>query len=147
LLDECGGNRAAAEAVCEKHLDEQNTKKRKKDEPLTREAMLRNPLSVELPKGRAPHTRQVMREVVEFIFSTDQHPAEEDGPLYRSEAIRHAQLKRALDEQTNNHLVRHRLKILERLHADLLKEYVGDNRARITRINIEVNQERGKKTD
>jgi len=141
LLDECGGNRAVAEAVCEKHLDEQNTKKRKKDEPLTREAMLRNPLSVELPKGRAPHTRRVMREVVEFIFSTDRHPAEEGGPLYRSEAIRHAQLKRALDEQTNNHLVRHRLKILERLHADLLKEYAGDNPARITRINIEVNRD------
>lgn len=141
LLDECGDARAAAEAVCEKYLDEQNTKKRKKDEPLTREAMMRSPLSVEPAKGRAPHSRRVMREVVEFIFNADRHPAEEGGPLYRSEAICHAQLQRALDEQTNNHLVRHRLKILERLHTDLLKEYAGDIRARITRINIEVNRD------
>ena len=141
LLDDCGETRTAAEAVCEKHLDEQNTRKRKKDEPLTREFLMRSPLSVQPPKGRAPYTRQVMREVVEFIFKTDRHPAEEGGPLYRSEAIRHAQLKRELDEQTNNHLVRHRLKILERLHNDLLKEYANNNRAQIARINIEVNRD------
>lgn len=141
LLNACGNVRAAAEAVCEKYLDAQNTKKRKKDELLTREAMLRLPLRVEPPNGRAPHTRQIMRTVVEFVFSTDRHPAEEGGPLYRNEAIRQAQLKRALDEQTNNHLVRHRLKILERLHTDLLKEYANNNPAQIARINIEVNRD------
>lgn len=141
LLDACGETRAAAETVCEKHLDARNTKRRQKDEPLTREALLRTPLHVQPPSGRAPHTRQVMREVVDFVFSTDRHPAEEGGPLYRSEAIRQAQLQRALDEQTNNHLVRHRLKLLERLHADLLKEYAGDDCTRITRITIEVNRD------
>jgi CRISPR-associated endonuclease Csn1 len=141
LLDACGEVRAAAEAACERYLDAQNTKKRKKDEPLTREALLRTPLHVKPPNRRAPHTRHVMREVVDFVFSTDRHPAEEGGPLYRSEAIRQAQLQRALDEQTNNHLVRHRLKILERLHGDLLKEYAGDDRARITRVTIEVNRD------
>jgi len=141
LLADCGEASIVAEAVFEKYLDEQNTKKRKKDEQLKREDVLRMPLSIAQSKGRAPHTRQVMREVVEFIFSTDRHPAEDGGPLYRSEAIRQAQLQRALDEQTNNHLVRHRLKILERLHSDLLKEYAADNRARITRITIEVNRD------
>ena len=141
VLDGCGESRAAAEAACERYLDAQNTKKRKKDEPLTREAQLRKPLHVELPNGRAPHTRAVMRKVADFVFSTNRHPAEEDGPLYRSEAIRQAQLKRALDEQTNNHLVRHRLKLLERLHADVLKAYAGDDRASIGRITIEVNRD------
>lgn len=143
LLDACGDVRAAAEAVCDRHLDVQNTKKRKKDEPLSREALLRTPLHVKPPNGRAPHTRAVMREVVEFVFATDRHPAEEGGPLYRSEAIRQAQLQRALDEQTNNHLVRHRLKLLERLHEDILKakEYADGKRERIARITIEVNRD------
>jgi len=141
LLNDCSEVRSMVEAACERYLDGQNTKKHKKDEPLTREALMRMPLSVELPHGRAPHTRQVMRTVVEFIFSVDRHPAEEGGPLYRSEAIREAQLRRALDEQTNNHLVRHRLKILERLHADLLKEYADANRARVACITVEVNRD------
>jgi len=148
LLDACGGARAAAEAVCEKHLDAQNTKRRQTNEALTREALLGTPLGVEPPNGRAPHTRSVMREVVEFVFGTDRHPmdtrrsaADNDGPLYRSEAIRQAQLQRTLDAQTNNHLVRHRLKLLERLHADLLKTYAGDSRDSIGRITIEVNRD------
>ena len=97
--------------------------------------------------GRAPHTREVMRDVADFVFKTDRHPMEgtegapDNGPLFRSEAIRHAQLQRALDEQTNNHLVRHRLKLLERLHEDLIKEYAGGDRARIGRITIEVNRD------
>jgi CRISPR-associated endonuclease Csn1 len=148
MLDACGEARAAAQAVCEKHLDAQNTKRRQKDEALTRDALLRTPLRVPPPNGRAPYTRGVMREVVEFIFATDRHPMdarrsaqEKDGPLYRSEAIRQAQLQRALDGQTNNHLVRHRLKLLERLHADILKAYAGDDRARIGGITIEVNRD------
>lgn len=139
LINACGDARSAAEAVCQSHLDAQNTNRRKKDEPLTRDALLRTPLHVKPPNGRAPHTRQVMRDVVVFVYATDRHPAEEGGPLYRSEAIRQAQLQRALDEQTNNHLVRHRLKILERLHADLLKEYAVN--AHVERITIEVNRE------
>jgi len=158
LLDDCGEGRAAAEAVCERYLDAQNTKKRKKDEPLTRETLQRTPLHVEPPNGRAPHTRGVMREVVDFVFSTDRHPAEEGGPLYRSEAIRQAQLQRALDEQTNNHLVRHRLKLLvgeteeeakqhpkqrrlKGLFRDLVNSYAAGDLTRITRITIEVNRE------
>ena len=141
LLDTCGEVCPAAEAVCQQHLDAQNTKKRRKDEPMTRGDLLKTPLHVKPPNGRAPHTRQVMAEVVNFVFNTDRHPAEEGGPLYRNEAIRQAQLQRALDDQTNNHLVRHRLKILERLHADLLKEFAADDRVRIARITIEVNRD------
>jgi CRISPR-associated endonuclease Csn1 len=81
-----------------------------------------------------------MEDVWKFVLSGDGHPMDPDGPLYRSEAIRRAQLERAIDEQTNNHLVRHRLKLLERLHADLLAEYAGGNPARVGRITIEVNR-------
>ncbi len=132
-----------------RYLDAANTKHREKDKPLTREALLRTPLHVPLPNGRAPHTREVMREVVDFVFKTDRHPAEgtegalDNGPLFRGEAIRNAQLQRALDEQTNNHLVRHRLKLLERLHTDLIADpkFGAGDRSRIGRITIEVNRD------
>ncbi|MGA2867461.1 MAG: type II CRISPR RNA-guided endonuclease Cas9 [Verrucomicrobiota bacterium] len=158
LLEDSGQARAGAEAVGERYLDAQNTKKRRKEEPLTRESLLRTVLRVKPTNGRAPHTRAVMREVVDFVFRTDRHPAEEGGPLYRSEAIRQAQLKRALDEQTNNHLVRHRLKLLvgeteeearkhpkqrrlRGLFRDLVDTYAGGDLRRIARITIEVNRE------
>jgi CRISPR-associated endonuclease Csn1 len=92
-------------------------------------------------KGRAPYSRPIMREATDFVFATDRHPSEEGGPLYRSDAIRAAQLQRAIDEQTNNHLVRHRLLILERLHRDILKEFAGDEPGRIARVTIEVNRD------
>ena len=109
--------------------------------PRTRDQVLDERHALKLDTGRAPYTREVMRDVADFVLSTDQHPMEEDGPLYRSEAIRHVQLQRAIDDQTNNHLVRHRLKLLERLHGDLLKEYAGNDRSRIARITIEVNRD------
>lgn len=129
------------------HLDAQNSKKRKQDQPLTREALLRTPLQIPPLNGRAPHTREIMREVSAFVLNTDRHPMEgsdgalDNGPLFRGEEIRRAQLQRALDEQTNNHLVRHRLKLLERLHEDLVKEYAAGDRERIGRVTIEVNRD------
>ena len=129
------------------HVDAQNSKKRKQDQPLTREALLRTPLQTPPLNGRAPHTREIMREVSAFVLSTDRHPMEgsdgalDNGPLFRGEEIRRAQLQRALDEQTNNHLVRHRLKLLERLHDDLIKEYAAGDRERIGRVTIEVNRD------
>ena len=118
-------------------------KPRKGQTARTREQALDERHSLPPANGRAPHTREVMKQVAVFVLSTDRHPMEEGGPLFRSEAIRNAQLQRALDEQTNNHLVRHRLKILERLHDDLLnaKEYADGKRERIARVTIEVNRD------
>jgi CRISPR-associated endonuclease Csn1 len=92
-------------------------------------------------KRRAPFSRQIMKEVVEDVMVRGIHPAAEGGVLYRGESIRLAQVQRRLDEQTNNHLVRHRLLILERLHHDLLEEYADGNPDCIGRITIEVNSD------
>jgi hypothetical protein len=97
--------------------------------------------------GRAPFSREVMREVDHFVFSTNRHPTEgapgasDNGPLYRSETIREAQLRREIDEQTNNRLVRHRLLILERLHTDILREFADSDTTRVSRVTIEVNRD------
>ncbi len=135
------GSTADFDAVLAHEVEGAETKRGKKTKPVTREDILARTLQIEPVSGRAPHSREIMREVAAFVLSTDRHPAEEGGPLYRSAAIRTAQLQRAIDEQTNNHLVRHRLKLLERLHDDLLKTYAGDVKERVARITIEVNRD------
>lgn len=116
-------------------------KKKADAKPRTRDYALDEPHSLGPMNGRAAHSREVMEEVWKFVLSGAGHPMDPDAPLFRSEAIRRAQLERAIDEQTNNHLVRHRLKLLERLHEDLLKEYADGDKARVGRITIEVNRD------
>jgi hypothetical protein len=122
------------------------TKRNPAPEAKTRDTVLGEKHDLAPVNGRAAYTREVMREVHDFVLRTNGHPmdgtdgASGNGPLFRSEAIRHAQLQRAIDEQTNNHLVRHRLRLLGRLHGDLIAEYAGGDKARIARITIEVNR-------
>ncbi len=108
--------------------------------PRTRDSVLDEKHSLPPTNGRAAYSREVMGEVWRFVLATDKHPMDEGAPLYRTEAIRHAQLQRAIDEQTNNHLVRHRLRLLDRLHTDILKQYAAGDKTRIERITVEVNR-------
>lgn len=142
LLDQCPAAQAAFDHWWEGEAMKQPRRTRKDEAPVkhTRDQALDEPHSLGPMNGRAAHSREVMADVWQFVLAGDGHPMDPDGPLFRSEAIRRAQLERAIDEQTNNHLVRHRLKLLERLHADLLTEYAGGNPARIGRITIEVNR-------
>lgn len=153
VLAACGDARPAAEAALAQYLEaEAAKKKRAPDPPRIPDAPAGRVLRVERARGRAPHTREIMREAVAFVLATDRHPAEEGGPLYRSDAIREAQLRRALDEQTNNHLIRHRLKLLagddaagpralNGLFRDLANTYAGGDLGRLGRITIEVNRD------
>jgi hypothetical protein len=137
---------AKFDAELDRQLQAAEVKRSRKGTAITRESLLARSVGYEPLSGRAPHSRDVMRAVDHFVFNSQQsnsHPAEEGGPLFRSEAIRNAQLKRALDEQTNNHLVRHRLRLLQRLHEDIIKDArFGDgDRERVAKITIEVNRE------
>lgn len=135
------GDTAAFDGVLAREIEAAETKRGKKTKPVTREDILSRCVEIPAISGRAPHSREIMREVAVFVLSTNRHPAEEGGPLYRSESIRSAQLQRAIDEQTNNHLVRHRLRLLERLHADLLAKYLTQPNGRVGKITIEVNRD------
>ena len=57
--------------------------------------------------------------------------------------MRQAQLQKQIDQQTNNHLVRHRLLILERLLKDLIAEpaYANGDKSRVAKVTIEVNRD------
>lgn len=125
-----------------RQLDSTNTKKRKKDGQLTRESLLARvfpskPLSL---IGRAPYARPLLVKAYEQALAGT-HPKTEKGCLFITEVMREAQLKKEIAQQTNNHLVRHRLLILERLVGDIIKEYAGGEKERVNKLTIEVNRD------
>jgi CRISPR-associated endonuclease Csn1 len=118
--------------------------KKKKSLYLTREHLLNQSFAPSGLSGRAPYSRSVMRETVEFVLSTNRHPAEtskaglEAGPLYRSKNVRSEERKISIPNLTNNHLIRQRLDILIRLVDDILAEYAENDSSRVTDILVEV---------
>ncbi len=108
--------------------------------------------------GRAPYARPILRLVVEEVLRgedpakpalTLEHPGGEkkvqDGILYGLQdpksAVYKMQQKRNIDKQTNNHLVRHRLLIFNRLLKDMLELYAHGNPSLVKQCCIEVNRE------
>lgn len=136
------GNVNAFDAELQTQLDTRNTKGKKKDKQLTGEELLQKrfpsrPLKLD---GRAAFARHLLKKAYEEVLA-GKHPKEENGCLFLSEQIREKQLNRKIAEQTNNHLVRHRLLILERLLGDIIKEYSAGDKTRIAKITIEVNRD------
>jgi len=141
LGDWCEAERGAFDDAIKRRLDGEGTRRTKKQQPVHVADVLNESFSADLISGRAPFHRSILKEVVEFVFSTNKHPAEEGGPLFRSESLRQTQLQRAIEDQTNNHLIRNRLTLLDRLHQDVIKEYAGGDPSKVSRITIEVNRD------
>jgi CRISPR-associated endonuclease Csn1 len=139
-LIELGGQATAFDAELTRQLDSANTKGRKKDKQLTREDLLRRSFSVRKLDQRAAFARLLLVKAFDEVMG-GRHPKEESGCLFVTEEMRQARLTRAVAGQTNNHLVRHRLLILERLLADIVKEYADGDKARVAAITIEVNRD------
>lgn len=137
------GDISQFDAELQKQLDAQNTKAKKKDKPTTREELLQKHFPARSLKldGRAAFARHLLKQAYNDVIAGKPHPKEEGGCLFISEEIRQKQLNRELAEQTNNHLVRHRLFILERLLADIVKEYAAGKKDRFGKITIEVNRD------
>jgi CRISPR-associated endonuclease Csn1 len=110
-----------------------------------------------IPSGRAPYARPVLRQVVEEVRNgwdatkpnkmTDPENGEDkpaNGVLYElgipGSRVRQLQNERPLDQLTNNHLVRHRMLILERLLDDLAEEFVSKEWP-VSRVVVEVARE------
>ncbi|MDO5450236.1 MAG: HNH endonuclease domain-containing protein [Akkermansia sp.] len=108
--------------------------------------------------GRAPYARPVLAQVVEEVLNGEdptkpardkKHPTGElkghDGVLYPlsqpdSEVSRIIAAK-PIEQQTNNHLVRHRMLIFSRLLRDMIKQYAGGDAANVTDCCVEVGRE------
>jgi CRISPR-associated endonuclease Csn1 len=137
------GDVSAFDTELQRQLDSHNTKAKTKEKQLTREEFLdrRFPSRPLKLAGRAAFARPLMSKAYEEVMAGKPHPKEEGGCLFITEEMRHEQLSRAIAQQTNNHLVRHRLLILERLLVHVIKEYADGVKARIGKITIEVNRD------
>ena len=137
---EAGESVAAFDTALQQLLDKAAGKGRKRDKPLTRDELLAKSLSVRKLSGRAAYARPILSRAFAEVMA-GKHPKEEGGCLFVTEKMREVQLNRTLAEQTNNHLVRHRLLILGRLLKDIIKEYAGGDKKRVGGMTIEVNRD------
>ena len=96
-----------------------------------------DPFSARLPVGRAPYSERVMRQAVAEIFA-GKDPHGVGGVLYRDASKEDPLPEADIDRATNNHLVRHRIKILLRLLGDIVHDYAENNPARIGNLFVEV---------
>ena len=94
----------------------------------------------EFDSGRAPFARAIMSKAVEEILS-GRDPRAKDGCLYLTDEMLQRQKDRNIDELTNNHLVRHRLLILQRLFKDMVDEFCGGDKEQVRTVVVEVNRE------
>lgn len=130
--------KAAAQALLDKLYADTVKRMKKKDAAPTLEAFLRQPLRPDWPSGRAPYHRQVMRAAYEQVLEGKVHPMEEGGELYITDEMKQRERDKDIDQLTNNHLVRHRLKILLRLVEDMVKTYADNDPNNIQHCVIEV---------
>jgi HNH endonuclease len=104
------------------------------------EFLLKTTFGPKIPTGRAPYARPVLKQVVAEILAgfdatkackaSDPEKGEhksENGILYDlgipTSRVRQLQSERPIAQVTNNHLVRHRMLILDRLVDDILSEF------------------------
>lgn len=120
--------------------------KGKKAATLTREGILSAPLDIRRDlsrlSGRAPYARPLLSKAFDEVMAGND-PKAKGGCLEETDEVRRRRETRPIPEQTNNHLVRHRLLILGRLLRDLIadKSYAAGDPARINRVTIEVNRD------
>lgn len=145
MLDQCEKSGEGASEL-QKVIDKAFAKdqKKKKGQFLTKEHLLNLSFAPEDLSGRAPYARWVMRDVLEFVLSTNRHPSEAEteelsaGPIYRSKDIKSAEREVEITELTNNHLIRQRLDILLRLVDDMLLDYAASDTRAVSDIVVEV---------
>ncbi|MFD2256736.1 type II CRISPR RNA-guided endonuclease Cas9 [Luteolibacter algae] len=114
-------------------------------------------IAPDFPSGRAPYARPVLKQVLTEVLAghdptkaarktsaSEGETKEQDGILYplnvKGSRVRTLEAERPLDQLTNNHLVRHRLLILDRLTEDIANEFLTDGRE-VSQIIIEVARE------
>ncbi len=142
IVQKRGESLAEFEAELNKLAEAANTKRSKKAGSFNRDDLLKNPLTIKKSDGRAAYARPLLVRAYAEVMA-GKHPKEDGNSLCITEEMRQAQLEKRIDQQTNNHLVRHRLLILERLVKDLIAEpaYANGDKSRIATATIEVNRD------
>ena len=126
-----------AEARLRAAWKETKRKPRKGDAEPKWEDRLKLAIAPNRASGRAPYGRSVMMRAVQEAMQ-GKHPRETGGVLEVTEERKERERQKEIDELTNNHLVRHRLKILLRLIDDMVKTYAEGDPAQVDQCVIEV---------
>ncbi|MBK1881215.1 hypothetical protein JIN85_02245 [Luteolibacter pohnpeiensis] len=144
-IAEQSGDKAAFAEAFQKDFAALKPKKGQPQFPDIDSYLIKTAVKPKIPTGRAPYARPVLKQVVEEVLegfdptkanrATDPEKGENkpaNGVLYDlgipSSRVRQLQAERPIDQLTNNHLVRHRLLILERLLDDILAEFCKDGK-------------------
>ena len=129
---------------------------KQKKQKLDWEAYFQKGLSVDFPKGRAPYASVKLTEAFEAVMEgrhptakgecLDSNKKDEAEEKRWEEAMKSGKdseeaLFQKIDGLTNNHLVRHRLKILYRTLKDICKHYADGDKTRIGSICVETTRD------
>jgi len=130
-------------------LDYAKAAKRKRTEPLTYETYLRDRVGLAAASGRAPYSRVLMRKAYEESMA-GMHPTSiadsqpqtalerRNGCIAITEGVTERAVQDDLDEHTNNHLVRQRIRMFQRLFKDMYALYAGGDVRRVGDVTVEV---------
>ncbi len=111
---------------------------RKKKTPIVDfETTFNAKIKIEKILGRAPYSRESMKKACDEIMRGIE-PRAEGGALYRSAEFEREDLLSNIDTWTNNHLVRHRLKMFKRLYLDIVSRYANGDITKVKSVTIEV---------
>jgi CRISPR-associated endonuclease Csn1 len=112
-------------------------RKKGKNKP-TFEKWLNQDLDVEknIPSGRAPYSKRILLEATKEVME-GKDPREAQGCLDAVALLSKAKLSIPVEKQTNNHLVRHRLIITERLYREIIKEFTGGDLSMVDSVVVE----------
>lgn len=150
-LRQLGDNDAAAKVEATLHA----ATEKKGIHDAKKEAALRiDPFKCVRLSGRAPYARHLLLQAVSEVMAgfhprrkaliNDPEGGEDkpaDGCLVATNEMQEAALRKPLDAQTNNHLIRHRLLILERLITDISADAKLTQGHAISQVVIEVNRD------
>lgn len=106
----------------------------------TYDVFLNRPIRISLThmaSGRAPYSKSKLVEAVESVMNGDD-PRAVGGVLEETVAVRQRQQDVGIDKNSNNHLVRHRLKIFEKTLIDLVKQYAEGDASQVKWVGVEV---------
>lgn len=158
-LHELSGRSAAVMATIQSIFDKDQGKPKSKRSYATIDDLLNRRLLPAAISGRAPYARPVLEAVVAEVLAGPWHPRKankatdleggdekpKNGVLYDlgipTSRVRQLQDARPLEQLTNNHLVRHRLLILDRLLGDLMAEFADNKEQTVERAVVEVARE------
>jgi CRISPR-associated endonuclease Csn1 len=101
--------------------------------------LLNEEITGDVPQGRASYSRPMLIKAFEEVMA-GRDPREDKGCLFRQgETSLEAGIP--LDRRTNNHLVRHRIRIAGKLRKDIISEYAEGDPHAFGDVVIEINRD------